>query len=127
MQGKFIDKTMTMSVDTGGTGVIDAVSDAAVIDVLDLTNMSVYLNQITDDGTVTLVVEKTIDGTNFALVGSKSDGDFPAGANKSIEIPLSDSNGMPLRAKQIRVTATVRTGTGTYSFCVAGSQVAGYR
>lgn len=126
--GRFISKAMTMTVDTGATGLIDAVNDRAVIDVFDLTGISVYLNQIVDAGTVLLLIEKTVDGVNWAEVGAAvAETAFTAGANKAEEFSLSDANGMPLSAKQIRVTATALAGGGTYSFAVAGTQRDGHR
>ena len=127
MSGRFFYKDATMVVDTGTTGVIETDADSAVADVSDLENISVYLNQVTDNGNATLLVEKTVDGTNWATVASKTQADFPAGANKSVELTLSDSNGMPTRAKQIRVTLSGHSGTGTYTMGVAGTQVDGYR
>jgi hypothetical protein len=126
MQGRFIHRDAVMGTDTGATGVIDANSDTMVVSVDDLSNISVYLNQLVDSGTVSLLVEKTVDGTNWATVATKTQADFPAGANKSIELTLSDGNGMPLRAKAIRVTASGYGATGTYTMTVAGSLVQGF-
>jgi hypothetical protein len=127
MAGRIIVEAATLTVDTGTTGVLDTDADAAIVDVSSLENISIYLNQITDNGNVTLTVEKTIDGTNFAPVDVIDQSELPAGANKSKELTLSDANGMPLRAKMIRVVVSSKTGTGTYSMTVAGSQVPGFR
>lgn len=128
MNGAFIQKDATLTVDTGDTGYMDEVGDQMVVDVSDMTNISLYLNQITDDGNVTFLVEKTVDGVNWATVDSAKDqDDLPAGANTALELTLSDANGMPLRAKQLRVTLSVHTGTGNYTCGVAGTQVPGYR
>lgn len=125
--GKLSVRTMTMGVDTGTSGILDTDADTATIDVADLSNISIYLNQLVDNGNVTLTVEKTIDGTNFAPVDVIDQSELPIGANKSKELTLSDANGMPLRAKQIKVTVSDKTGSGTYSMTVVGAQVQGYR
>ena len=127
MQGRFISRDATLTTDTGTTGVIDAANDVAVVDVLDLQGISIYLNQLVDLGTVSLVVEKTVDGTNWTPVATKAETDFSVGANKAIELTLSDANGMPTSAKQIRVTASALAAGGSYSMTVAGTQRDGYR
>lgn len=128
MQGKLRVNSSYLSTDTGTTGVLDTDGDVAIVDVSDLTNISLYANQLTDDGNVTLTLEKSIDGTNWAPLGSAlTQASFAAGANKAVEVSLSDSNGMPLRTKQIRATVSGKTGTGTYSILAVGSQVEGFR
>lgn len=103
------------------SGTITAANDACVVDVSDMTNISVFLNQLTDAGTVVLTIEKSVDGTNYAVVDASTvETDFPAGANKSIEFPLSDANGMPTVAKQLKVTCTALAAGGIYSVTVAG-------
>ncbi len=102
------------------SGTISAALDACVVDVSDMTNISVFLNQLTDAGTVTLKIEKSVDGTNWAVVDASTvESDFPSGNNKSIEFPLSDANGMPTLAKQIKVSCSALA-TGVYSVTVAG-------
>ncbi len=122
----FVYRAATISVDGDSDGLLEAVNDRAVADVKDLTNVEVVLNQITDGGTATLTIEKTHDGTNWVAVGTKADSDFVAGANKSVVVSLSDSNGMPLHAKQVRVTVTAATAGGAYTVGVAGLQRSGY-
>lgn len=126
--GRFISKPMTLTVDTGNTGVIDTAGDRAVFDVSDLTGISIYVNQLVDPGAaaVSLLVEKSVDGLNWAVVGTLADTDFVASANQAEELSLSDANGMPLSTKQIRVTATSIAG-GEYSAVVVGTQRDGYR
>jgi hypothetical protein len=109
------------------SGTINAANDQAQIDMTGMINSTIMLNQLTDSGTVTLLVEKTIDGTNWATVVSKADTDFPAGANKSIAISLSDTNGMPLVCKAVRVTSTAYGASGIYSLAAAGTLIEGYR
>lgn len=125
MKGRYISKLATLTVDGDSDGLLEADADAAVVDVSDLEGISIYLDQIVDNGNVTLTVEKTVDGTNFALVDTKNQDDFPGGANKSVELTLSDANGMATRAKAIKVTVSGHTGTGSYTVHAAGSLVPG--
>lgn len=115
-----IYRDATMVTDTGTTGVLDTAADNCVADVSELDRISVYVNQLTDAGTCTILVQKSVDGTNFATVATLAETDFPAGANRSKEVTLSDANGMPLRAKQIKVTLSAVSGGGVYSATVAG-------
>lgn len=108
-------------------GLLDAAAEAVVAQAEDLSSISVVLVQVTDAGTATLVVEKTLNGTDWIQVASKADSDFAAGAGATIEIPLSDSNGMPVVAKQLRVRASALAGGGVYSAHIAGRQVGGFR
>lgn len=125
---RMIVKAATLTTDTGDTGQMDEVGDVSVVDVSELSHISIYLNQITDNGTVTIVLEKSVDGTNWAVVDASTvESDFVAGANTALEFTLSDANGMPTHAKQIRARMTVHTGTGGYTMTVAGSLRAGYR
>lgn len=103
------------------TGTMSASTDVCVVDVSDMTNISIFLNQLIDSGTGTMKLEKSVDGTNWATVdASTAESDFPAGANKSIEFPLSDSNGMPTLAKQIRCSMMTYGASGIYTMTVAG-------
>lgn len=120
-------KDPTFVTDTGVASLLDTANDYCVFDVSDLENISIFVDQIIDAGTCTITVEKTIDGTNWANVATPDQTAFPTGANKSKEYALSDSNGMPLRAKQVKVTLTAVAGGGTYSAHVGGRQVEGMR
>lgn len=112
---------------TLASGSINAANCQAQIDMTGMVGSSVFLDQLVDAGTVTLLVEKSIDGTNWATVVTKHETDFPAGANKSIEVTLSDTNGMPLVAKAVRVTASALSGGGVYGLHAAGKLLDGYR
>jgi hypothetical protein len=127
--GKYVFQTLQLSTDTGTVGVIDTVGDVAVADVRDMDNITLTFNQLTDNGTVTLIADYSIDGTNWLqALATKAETDFPAANNVGIvAYTFSDSDGMPLVAMQIRVRCTVHTGTGTYSAVVAGRQTAAYR
>ena len=126
---RMIVKAATVTVEAANpdVGTLAADGDTAIADVSELSHISIYLNQLEDDGNVTLTVTKSVDGVNFAPVAAKQQSDFAAGANKSIELTLSDGNGMPTHAKQIKVVVSDKTGTGEYSMTVAGSLRAGYR
>jgi len=116
------EATQTVEAADPAVGVMAADNDAQVVDVSDMSHISIYLNQLTDDGNCTLTVTKSVDGVNFAPVASKVQSDFAAGANKSIELTLSDGNGMPTSARQLKCVLTGSSGTGTYSMTVAGSK-----
>ncbi len=109
------------------SGTLSADADSATVDVTGLTNVSAYLNQVVDAGNASLLVEKSVDGINWATVATKAQSDFPAGANKSIELAMSDANGMPTLAKQIRMTLSGHSSTGEYTLTAAGIQLSEYR
>lgn len=119
-KGKLLARAMDLTVDTGTTGILDTVGDIAYADCREQDHISVLVNQITDAGTITILVEKTIDGVNWALVATVTEASFPAGANTAKEITLSDASGMPTRALAVRARVTVITG-GTYSAAIAGA------
>jgi hypothetical protein len=128
--GRFIHKNGTQTVEAADpkTGLIAAVGDTQIVDVQDMTHISVYLNQIVDNGTVVLVLEKSADGITWQTVdASTTEEAFEAGANTSVEFTLSDGNGMYLRTKQIRARCTAIGGTGRYTLSVSGEQAEGYR
>ena len=125
MKGKFVPVPGAYTTDAGTAALLDTASDRVVFDVQGLDYVEIYLDQITDAGTVSLQVDATIDGVNWAPVATKADTDFAAGANKSIRITDSDANGMWIPSKQIRVTVAAITG-GTYNAHCAGIQREGY-
>lgn len=126
MKGKFINVPGSYTTDAGTAALLDTANDRVVFDVQGLDNVEIYLDQINDAGTTTLTVEATIDGTNWALITTKADTDFAAGANKSVRITDSDAHGMWIASKQVRVTLTAVTGGGTYNAHCAGIQREGY-
>ncbi len=126
--GNFIVREATVTVNPSESGVLDADNDACVVDVKDLERISIFVNQLVDNGNATLTLTKSIDGVNYAPLGSAYDqDDFAAGVNKSFEVSLSDSNGMPLNCAYIKMVLTGSTGTGTYSMTACGTQREGYR
>lgn len=124
-KGKYVVKNGTLTTDTGTTGLIDTTGDVAVVDVSDMENIAVYVNQIVDAGTVALGIDYSPDGTNWIRdAATKAETDFTAGTNQAeLALTLSDANGMPIRAKLVRVRATAVAGGGTYGLVVTGSQV----
>lgn len=74
------------------------------------------------EGNFTLVVEKSVDGVNFAALATLDQTDFPDGADVAKEITLSDANGMPVLAKQIRATLSVLEDSSKFSVVAAGVQ-----
>lgn len=125
MKDKFTTAPGTLTVDTGTTGILDTAADQIVFDVEGLEHAVIYLNQITDAGTVSLQVDTSIDGTNWAPLATKADTDFAAGANKSIQLTNTDAHGADVTMKLVRVTVAAITG-GTYSATVCGRQRLGY-
>jgi hypothetical protein len=125
-RGKLITRVGTLVVDTATTGVLDAVSDQAVVDCGDLSSIVVLGNAITPSTTVTMVFEISYDGINWLTAGANATISNFAAANTAYALPQSDTHGMPLPIKKARVTLTVFTGVGSYSFAVVGYQRPGY-
>jgi len=110
------------------SGTMSAANDACIVDLTGMTNVSLYVNQTVDSGTATLIVEKSIDGINWASAHANlTEASFPVGNNKSFEVTLSDANGMPLLCKQARVTLSAYGASGIYTLVAAGTLVDGYR
>lgn len=108
--------------DADSDSLIEAATDAQQADVSHLTNIEVILEQVADAGTVVLVTEKSCDGVVWQTIdASTAEGDFAAGANKAVSFTLSDANGMPLRTKFIRCTASALAGGGTYRMKITGA------
>ena len=121
----FLDPTYT--TDPGASGTINAANDACTFDVRHLTEVEVFLDQITDAGTVVLIVERTVDGTNWDEVASKAETDLTAGANISTPVSFSTTGGAPIHAQQVRVRASALAAGGVYNAHVVGKQIPGYR
>jgi hypothetical protein len=110
------------------TGIIDANAEVLVVDVQDLDRITCHAIQVTDSGTVTLVIEGTMDGTAWLLIGaSMAETNFPAGAQTVIERTISDANAMSLVYKQVRLRCTAYGASGVYRFQVSGVQRDGNR
>ena len=125
-RGKFIFRAGTIVVDTGSTGVLDAVNDRAVVGCEDLSNLTVLGNAVTPSTTVTAVFEVSYDGVNWSTAGANATITNFATAASAYPLAQSDTHGMPLPIKMARMTLTVFTGTGAYTFGVAGYQRMGY-
>lgn len=107
----------------GETDRINAQGEVLVCEVADLDNITILAIQATDAGTCTLTVEKSFDGVQFVPVGATiAESGFAAGANTAVERTLSDSNGMPLVAKQVRLSGTALAGGGVYKLQVCGKK-----
>ncbi len=76
--------------------------------------------------TFSLVVEKSLDGTNWTAIDTYDESDMPTGDNKAFEITLSDVNGRPLIVKQVRVTLSAMTGANSFTVLAAGLPIPGY-
>ncbi len=64
-------KLIMRAGDSGaGASVIDAISEVLIVDVEDLTNIVLFVTQATDNGTVTLDVQISPDGTTWGAKGS---------------------------------------------------------
>lgn len=125
-RGKLIFRAGTLTVDTASTGVLDAVSDRAVVECQDLFNIVILANAVAPSTTVTLVFEVSYDGVNWSTAGSNATITNFATAASAYPLAQSDTHSMPLPIKQARVTVTVFTGVGSYTFGVAGYQRMGF-
>jgi hypothetical protein len=125
-RGKHIFRPGTIIVDTGTTGTLDAVSDRAQVRVEDLFNVTLVANAVTPSTTVTIVFEVSYDSSGWVSGGTSATiANFTA-ANIAYALPQSDTHGMPLPIRDARATITVFTGSGSYTFGVAGYQRMGY-
>lgn len=127
MHNKQIIKTfgngiVSGSPDAGTAGVLDTANDVLLCDVRELEGITIYVNQLVDAGTATILVQASVDGVNWATVtnGTLSEASFAAGANTAVIIGFSDARGMYLQAQQIRCLLSAVSGGGSYSFAVAG-------
>jgi len=125
-RGKYLLVAGTMTVDTGTTGVLDAVSDRAVVTCEDLANIVLIGNAIVKSTTVTLVFEISYDGVNWLSAGADATIASFSANNTAYALAQSDAHGMSLPIKMARMTSTVFTGAGSYTFAVAGWQRPGY-
>lgn len=124
---KFITKGAADVVGTPN-GLIDAALEVQTIDVRDLTNVALVIEQVADAGTVVIAVEKSSDGITWVAVGAAlTEASFPAGANTTVEVSLSNASGMPLPVQQVRARATALAGGGTYRLRASGYQLPEYR
>lgn len=122
------DANIKGTVDTGVAGIMDTANDAQTADVRGLTNITMQVNQIVDNGTATINIEGSQDGVAWAtLVTALTEASFPAGANTAALVPLNSSAGMPLSLMQVRARLSAVSGTGTYKLVVSGQQLDTYR
>jgi hypothetical protein len=121
-------KSGTLTTGSGTAGQIDALNEVLQIDVEDLTNITLFVTQVTDNGTVTLDVEISPDGITWGAFGAAFTEASFAAANGAVAAPrvLEGTNGLPLSIKAVRIRASVYTGTGVYSLKAVGRQMPGY-
>lgn len=124
--GKHVFRPGTLTVDTATTGTLDAVSDRSVLRCEDLINVALVANAVTPSTTVTIVFEVSYDGTGWVSGGASATIANFTGANVAYVLHQSATTGMPLPVRDARATITVLTGTGSYTFGVAGYQRMGY-
>lgn len=109
-------------------GVIDAATEALVVECEDLEHIEAYAIQSTDAGTATLQLHRSPDGVTFVQMGADfAETALEAGNGGALARSLSDSNGMDLAAKQIRLKATALAAGGVYTLKVCGFQRDGFR
>lgn len=125
-RGKHIVRVGKLVVDTGGTNLVDALNDRAVAQCEDLYNVVLLGNALVPSTTVTLAFEVTYDGLNWLSAGTSATIANFAAANTAYALPQSDTHSMPLPIFQGRMTASVFTGVGSYTFAIVGYQRPGY-
>lgn len=128
-EGKYGHHDGTMTVDTGGTGVVDTNGDIAVADVRDLKTFVANVNCL-HAGTGHAILEGTWDGVNWKTLIAEFDVSgitFVAGLVAE-QYSNSDSNGMPIPLLQVRLRATQAFGgSASLSLTVAGLTYLPYR
>lgn len=125
MQGEYTVRT-GIGGSTGEVGVINANAEVLVVDVTDLDNVTAFVTVNTIAGTTSLSPEYTIDGTHWVAWGAAVVHGDLVSATGGVVRTLSDSNGMALRVKQVRLRSTALAGGGSYGFVAAGTKRAGF-
>lgn len=122
----FVVRSLVNIADDPDTLIMDAAAESVRGDISDLDNVTVFLVQDTDPGagTSSLQVQYSPDGTTFVTHATKADTDFAAANGAAIAVSLSDANGMPIVAKEVRVVLAALSAGGVYSAKVCGRQVA---
>lgn len=115
MLGKFIVLTpWTMSVDPDADATLQATGDiAGPVDIHDLDQVSIDVACTVFGGTITLLVQTSIDGTNWVTENTITNASYTA-AGQAVRTTISDSHGMSVPRRQARVIASVATAGGTY-------------
>ena len=126
--GKYTVRTGVMVVDGASAGFVTESGDSSVVEIEDLDNVSVFIANPLFGGTATLVIDYSPDGVSFVeAVATKHNSDFAANNDAVNAYTLSDTNGMPLCAKQIRLRCTASTAGGEYQLMVTGRQTENFR
>lgn len=113
-------KLVTRKLDANLT----AVGTSAALACNDLENISFYVEQAVDNGTLVAQLEVKV-GDLWLPVGAAVT-EITLGTSVAQEVEFSDSNGMSKRAEAVRLDVTTHTGTGEYNLHVVGSQREGY-
>jgi hypothetical protein len=126
---RLVIDTGTYGPDADSDGILEIVGEAVTFSAKGLTNIEVMVNQIVDPGvgTSALVVERSVDGTNWDELATLADTDFAAAANTSRPVSLSGTGGRPMHAELIRVRLTGLSAGGSYSAHIVGIQTPGFR
>lgn len=120
---KIVSALPGYTTDGGTAELLDTAGDIATIDVRHMVNVEIYVSQVTDAGTCTIDIERSLDGTNWDPVGQFTEASFPAGDATAQSLLLVDSNGMPLLAKYVRVKLTAVAGGGEYNARAYGMEL----
>lgn len=118
-------KSPTLTVNAEEDGVLSTVGDVAVTDVSDvepgmIVQIILLENDIGGAGTLSVTIETSIDGTNFALLGTADETDF---ATEEVAAIAITGRG----ARQVRVTYAASDNASVFTTNVVGAQRLGYR
>lgn len=103
---------------------ITGVADSDAIFVGDLDNITAQIVQRVDNGTVVAAAQYSFDGTVWVTIGATAaETAFAAAADDAEERVFEGPNGMPKRAKFMRLSVTTHTGTGEYDLLVGGRRI----
>jgi len=72
------------------------------------------------EGEFDLVLETTIDGTNYAPLATLDETDFEEGSGLSVEIPLVNEYGMMKRVREVKITLTAIEDSSKFSMTAVG-------
>jgi hypothetical protein len=109
-----IAASVHLAVRTPGTG---ANVLAVTVDEFTATNLA---GGTSSEGTFSMLVEKSVDGVNFATHTTVTQTDFGDGNSTAKEVTFSDSNGMPLSVQTVKVTLTAVEDTNEFSVTAVG-------
>lgn len=127
-QSKYNVQTLgTNAAGSDGT-TLSTVNDAVIFDVRDQSNVACWVNRAHTGTSATVRVDVSIDGTNFAELGTVQDSDITvAGAGAGKYLTISDANGMWVPVLYVKCTLTAVVGGCTYTCATSGAQRDGNR